>query len=337
MKKELTKKNKLLIGIGAAVGLAGIASAVVAAPLVSHRNISRSEPIHNNEQSSSISNLSPLDYHIFLKNSSVNQAKKDLNLFLNATPHNGSIFLSLHSLSSKNALRKKALHFLNEIYTGKISLPHLIKKIEAHYHNLTPNEKREVQYKMSLDKKKILDGVLLHPSSTFFMSFVQGGVNTQQFITTTNNFTESLYQYASEMTALASAATAFAAAEWAGLFVTWIEAAFTTAAVSADWVAAGLAWSAHNTIAQKINTIETYISNNIGFTVILKDISDLKDRIADLISHLTNAARAAETANMVDVWADPANAASAVMTSTLMTAIDAVILGLGIVISPPTE
>ena len=226
---------------------------------VSTSNIAHSEKIQTNSNSI-LSNISQKQIDNIINNFYTNNASKDTSMLLKQST----------SSNKDQIIISKAKMIVNELYNNKISLYGLRNNVENKYNNLTIKQKEYIQNKIQQEEKHLNNRFNLKPLMfcypTVFISQNQSNLN---ILTDINSLIENVIQnaqkilnqitgitiFASVLTALAIAATAIAAADWSELFVGWPEAAVTTAAMVADWITVGFAWSYYYQILNPMKNI----------------------------------------------------------------------------------
>ena len=213
----------------------------------------------------------------------------------------------------------KAKEIANKLYTNKISLSSLRQEDKNRFNNLTPEQKAYI-------KNKILEESKTHltPKPLMFSypdcSLLSENQSCKNQINNFNQYNQELEKklfylevFAGTLTALAIAATIVAAVQWTIWFIGWAEAAFTTAAVAADWAAVGLAWQSYFSSTTDIQNLFAATSaatsglmSCVDVVNYLKDSSEeTYDAMYHWIKQLAIARYAALGANEADLWADP--------------------------------
>ena len=310
-------------------------------PTISTSNFSHSVKVQNNGNSI-LSNVSEIKVDNIISNFYTNNQSKNISMFMKQTTN-----------SNQNQLIvNKAKNIVKQLYSNEISLSSLITKIKNWFNNLTPQQKAYVKNKILQESKKHLNiqQPLMFCYPTVLLSQTQSYKNklntihqdSQQIL---NKLTE-LKALAETLTAMAIAATAIEVVEGAIFVVGWVEAAFTTAAVAADWIAVGFAWQAYKTTLDPIQNVFSATSALTSATeaITFDAYNDIVDKFEGVIDkmwpsfkELLGSIIGAEAANGADIWADPANAETvatinsiAVVVDYISTTLDVMMAALGI-------
>lgn len=249
--------------------------------------------------------------------------------------------LSSNKMLYYDLLLQKCNELINDVYSGKTTIEQLIKGSLDNFNKLTIKQKNKINELINKRKNDDINNSQYF-SSANFSQFIEDYTPVQaynQVSQNVNNFLAHLKDYAIAMTTLASATSIIVAAEWSAVFVGWIEAGFTTAALVADWAAVGDAWSTYHNIQDKVAYYDGIISGIVsGGIVAYKDLPDFIYNLREFISSVKNAinsvkeaAISAEAVGLADVWADPAQIGVVVIRSAFFTSMDTLMSILGFI------
>ena len=237
----------------------------------------------------------------------------------NLSKHDSMLLQETTNLKEDKIVITKAKEIVNELYTNKISLSSLRQEVKNRFNNLTPEQKAYIKNKILEESKNHLTPKPLmfsYPNCCLLSENQSSQNKINNFNQDNQELEKKLYYleiFAGTLTALAIAATAIAVVQWSIWFVGWIEAAFTTAAVAADWTAVGLAWQSYFSSTTDIqnlfaatSTATSGLMSCVDVVNYLKDSSKgTYDAIYHWIKQLAIARYAALGANEADLWADP--------------------------------
>lgn len=238
----------------------------------------------------------------------------------NSSKHGLMLLQETTNLKEDKIVVAKAKEIVNELYTNKISLSSLRQEDKNRFNNLTPEQKAYIRNKIAEENKKQQMNIkpLMFSYSTCSLLVQNDSYKNQ--INNFNQYNQELEKklyylevFAGTLTALAIAATAVAVVQWSIWFIGWAEAAFTTAAVAADWTAVGLAWKSYFSSTTDIQNLfaatSTATSGLMSCVDVVNYLKDSSEGTYDAMYHwikaLAIARYAALGANEADLWADP--------------------------------
>ena len=320
---------------------------------------------HNNNNQMTVSNVN--NNKTIIKNnmnsvlSKIPESKIDsiINDYYgtNSSKHGLMLLQETTKLKEDKIVITKAKEIVNELYTNKVSLTSLRQENKNRFNNLTSEQKAYIKNKILEENKNHVT-----PKPLMFSypacSLLSENQSSQNKL---NNFNQDnqqllkkldvLKDFAWVLTGLAIAATAVAAVQWTIWFAGWIEAAFTTAAVAADWTAVDLAWQTYNSSTSDIQNLFAATSaatsglmSCVDVVNYLKDSADgTYDSMYHWIKQLAIARYAALGANEADLWADPSQVPSLAILNAVGIGLDVIcalidtaetVVGIGDMIAP---
>ena len=317
---------------------------------------------HNNNNQMTVSNVNN-NKSIIKNNMNMNSVLSNIpeskvdnvvnNWFQTTSSKNNAIFLQENLNANKDRIIiNKAKKIVNELYTNKISLSSLRQEVKNWFNSLKPEQKAYIKEKIAEENKKQQISIkpLMFSYPTVLLSQTQSYENQLNTVCQNSqdilNKSNKLKALAITLTTFASAATVIAAVEVGIFIVGWVEAAFTTAAVAADWTAVYLAWQTYHSALDPVQNLFAAASALVsaGEVFTFDAYHDIVDEAEGVVKNIANHAKnfmaslyGALASNDADIWADPANAgavaainATFVVIDYISTAIDIMMSALGI-------
>ena len=313
---------------------------------------------HNNNNQMTLSNVNN-NKSIIKNNMNMNSVLSNIpeskvdnvvnNWFQTTSSKNNAMFLQENLNANKDRIiTNKAKEIVNELYTNKISLSSLRQEVKNWFNSLKPEQKAYIRHKIAEENKKQQMSIkpLMFSYPTVLLSQTQSYENQLNTVCQNSqdilNKLTQLAALAGTLTVFAAAATAVAAAEAWIFGIGWVEAAFTAAAVAADWTAVGLAWVTYHSALDPVQNLFSAASALVssGESVTFDAYNDIVDKAEGVAQNIKLRATkfmaslyGAQIANDADTWADPANAGAVAAINTAQVVIDYISTGIDVMMT----